>query len=137
MLEAERDVVSEMSVFEDGCETTILDELFSSDCADAATDPSAHTNIVKRKIKLFLIGLLSFLLLILQDCREICRASEPIQPLCRWCPSAKQLVGKYIDALKVIRVAMRLRSRGVSIGPHDKRAVTETSVARAPLALSR
>jgi len=30
--------------------------LFWSDRADAAVDPSAHTNIVKRKIKLFLIG---------------------------------------------------------------------------------
>ena len=109
--------------FEDGWETTIFDVEFSSDWAEVFAAPSAHTNIVKRKIRLLLIGFqLSFI-----DTSGLpghCRASEPRQPACRCCsPYAKQFVGKYIDAPTVSRVAMRLRSRGISIGPHDKRAV--------------
>ena len=61
-------------MFEDACEIAI-DELLSSVCAEVVTDPTAHTNIVKRKIKLFLIGFqLSFI--VFQDCRENCGASE-------------------------------------------------------------
>jgi len=44
-------------VFEEDADPTSLDRVSPSDCAKAAADPSAHTNIVKRKIKLLLMAL--------------------------------------------------------------------------------